>query len=203
MMLSRFRLALSRLTGRFRRAEDGSILAETVIVLPLMIWAAVAMVAYWDVYRTINRVQTASFAILDVVTRQEQVSGTTYIPQLDDVMNYFLDDEQTPRLRLTVICRDTATNQFRVIWSRSPGGAMSQHNNASLQSIASMIPAMAEETDRAVIIETEIDYVPTIKLGINEWIGVGDQLIREFAVQRLRNQSGRLTLTGTPDPGCI
>jgi hypothetical protein len=202
-MLSRCHRPLSRLFGRFRRDEAGSILAETVVVLPLMVWAAVAMVAYWDVYRTINRVQTASFAILDVVTRQEQINPTTYIPQLDNVVDYFLDDEQTPRLRITVICRDTATNQFRVIWSRSPGNAMPQLNHASLQPLVPLIPVMSAETDRAVIIETEIDYEPTLQLGINAWIGVGDQVIREFAVQRLRNQSGRLTLTGIPDPGCI
>jgi hypothetical protein len=202
-MLTRCRRSLSGLIGRFRREEAGSILAETVIVLPLMVWAAVAMVAYWDVYRTINRVQTASFAILDVVTRQEQVSAATYIPQLDNVIDYFLDDEQGPRLRITVICRDTATDQFRVIWSRSPDGAMPQLTNASLQVFTPLIPVMSAETDRAVIIETEIDYEPTVQLGINAWIGVGPQVIREFAVQRLRNQSGRLTLTGVPDPGCI
>lgn len=202
-MPGRLTRPLSRLIGRFRRDERGSILVETVIVLPLLVWAAVAMVAYWDVYRTINRVQSATFAVLDVVSRQNQISQTTYVPNLDDVVNYFLDDEQAPRMRITVICLDSSTDQFRVIWSRSPGAAMPQLTHATLQAFAPLIPMMAEESDRAVVIETEIDYEPEVNLGINRWIGVGDQVIREFAVQRLRNQSGRLILTGTPDPGCL
>ncbi len=196
-------LPLARLLARFRREERGSIVAEFVVVLPLMVWAAVAMVSYWDVYRTINRVQTATFAVLDLVTRQETLNQTTYIPRLDDIVDYFVDNELTPRLRLTVICRDTATDQFRVIWSRSPGNVMPQLTNATLQAFVPMIPVMAFETDRAVIIQTEVDYRPTVNLGINDWIGVGAQTIREFAVQRVRNQSGRLTLVGTPDPGCL
>jgi hypothetical protein len=60
--------------------------------------------------------------------------------------------------------------------------------------------AMVDQDLRALVIESEVDYSPSLNLGINEWIGVGDQLIREFSSQPLRNGSGKLCLT-TMAPG--
>jgi Flp pilus assembly protein TadG len=64
---------MGTLKHRFRsflRDEDGLILVEGLIMLPLIIWAMVAMFIYWDVFRTINVTQKASYGIADLLSRQ-------------------------------------------------------------------------------------------------------------------------------------
>ena len=39
---------------RFREDQSGTLIAEAVIVLPMMLWAYLAMFVYWDAYRSIN-----------------------------------------------------------------------------------------------------------------------------------------------------
>ena len=60
---------LTQLT-RFRRDERGSVIAEMVITLPMLIWAYMAMYVYWDAFRMINSVQKASYTISDMVSRE-------------------------------------------------------------------------------------------------------------------------------------
>ena len=57
--------------GTFLRDEDGLILAEGLLMLPLVIWALVAMFIYWDVFRTINITQKAAYGVADLLSRQK------------------------------------------------------------------------------------------------------------------------------------
>lgn len=54
----------------YLRAEDGLVLAEALIMLPLLIWGLIAMFNYWDVFRTINMTQKAAYSIADLLSRQ-------------------------------------------------------------------------------------------------------------------------------------
>jgi hypothetical protein len=185
---------LTGLLSRFRRDERGSIMAETIIILPLLIWATIAMVAYWDVYRSINRLQSATYAVGDVLSRKDVIDPAAFIPRMDDLVNYFIDDDQTSRVRVTVIRWVPANNRFEVVWSRSTIGTLPPHTTSTLQAKAQYIP-MVDTDLRALVVESEVDYRPALNLGINDWIGVGDQTIRYFSSQPLRNGSGKLCLT--------
>lgn len=47
----------------FARDESGVLLAEALILLPMLIWGFIALVVYWDVFRTINVTQKAAYSI--------------------------------------------------------------------------------------------------------------------------------------------
>jgi Flp pilus assembly protein TadG len=160
--------------------ESGTILAEFVIVLPMLIWAFMALFVYWDVFRSMNNVQKAGYAVSDLVSRQNDDLPASFITGMQQTMDYLLPDTQTAKLRITSIDWSVADNRFEVIWSRSPGNAMPQYTTTSLQMVASKIPAMAP-TDTVVLVETEVPYTPGFDVGL-----APDYTLTEFIVTRPR-----------------
>jgi hypothetical protein len=185
---------------RFAREERGAIMLETIIMLPILIWALFAMAAYWDVYRTINRQQKAAYAIADIYSRKTQVPDTYFGP-LDDVMNYMLDDGQQVRMRLTNVQWSDANNRFEVGYSRSPGMTMPEMTTAMLQAVAHKIPAMTE-ADRVILLETEISYQPNINVPLVDAVGVTAQTLKQFIVTKPRFGGGKTCIIGLPTSTC-
>ena len=177
-------LALLYPFRRFARDERGAILLETIIMLPVLIWALLAMAAYWDAYRTVNRQQKAVYAVADVIARQRTVT-TTYVDAMDNVVNYMLDDNQTVKLRLTSVGWDESSQKFTVKWSRSPDNKMVALTNTTLQPLAPKIPKMTASST-IVLLETELGYVPNINVGVNNSMGIQAQTLRQFIVTRPR-----------------
>lgn len=169
---------------RFAREDRGAILMETVIMLPVLIWALMAMAAYWDVYRTINRQQKAVYAVADVIARQRSVTPA-YVDAMDDVVNYMLDDGQTVKLRLTSVGWDEATLKFFVKWSRSPDGKLPALTNATLQALTGKIPAMTASST-VMLLETQLNYKPNIQVAFTDNVGVAEQTLTQFIVTRPR-----------------
>ena len=62
------RLPLRARLAAFGRDEAGTVVAEAVIILPLFIWAYIALFAYWDSFRSLNTVQKAAFTVSDRFT---------------------------------------------------------------------------------------------------------------------------------------
>ncbi len=169
---------------RFARDERGAILMETIIILPILIWALLAMAAYWDAYRTINRQQKAVYAVADVIARQRTVT-IAYVDAMDNVVNYMLDDGQTVKLRLTSVGWDAAASKFTVKWSRSPDAKLPALTNTSLQPLIGKIPAMTASST-IMLLETELAYKPNINVGVNNSMGVAAQTFKQFIVTRPR-----------------
>jgi Flp pilus assembly protein TadG len=171
---------LTRRLRRFRDDESGLILAEFVIVLPLLVWAFMALFVYWDVFRSMNNVQKATYAISDLISRQQNDLQADFIPGMQTTMDYLLPDTQLAKMRFTSVKWSVPNDRFEVIWSRSPGGKMTQLNNASLQSYVTKIPVMAP-TDTVVIVESEVPYTPSLKVGLDP-----SYTFSEFIVTRPR-----------------
>ncbi len=178
----------------FGRDESGSLMAELVLIIPMLIWAYLALYVFWDAYRSLNAVQKSAYTISDMITREMNPVSEPYIAGMQDVMEYMLDADQPMKLRVTSITWQQANNRFSVEWSRSPGGALTRHTNASIASIIDKIPAMADG-DTALIVETQVAYVPPFKTGLypENWDGrpevpglLQPQVFRQFIVTRPR-----------------
>jgi Flp pilus assembly protein TadG len=178
-MAMRFPHALRSRLRRFGRDEDGTLLAEAVIVLPLMLWAYMALFVYWDAYRAVNTVQKAAYTVSDMVSREMVTLNTAYVPGMRDLMRYLVDTDQTVKIRVSSVSWNEANDRFEVDWSRSPDNAMPQLTTASIQSLASSIPEMADG-DRVMLVETEVSYKPAFNVGIDE------STLKQFIVTRPR-----------------
>ena len=164
---------------RFARDEGGTVVAEAVIVLPLFLWAYIALFVYWDAFRSMNTVQKAAFTVSDMVSREQTGITTAYVDGMSDVMEYLIDENQDARMRVTSATWSAANNRYEVHWSASPGNTMPPQTTTTLQNYISEIPTLSAG-DFVIILELEVDYEPSFD------IGMADQEFRQFIVTRPR-----------------
>lgn len=186
--------ALRRRLTRFHREEDGMVLTEFLVLLPLLVWAFLAIFVYWDSFRTINEAQKASYAVADLVSRQKNDITTTTINGLDDTMKMMMTDSGAVRVRVTSVQRSTA-GSYVVLFSRSAGNTMTNLTNAAVNGMAADVPVMSA-LDSVVIVETEVDYAPAFDVGIT------NKTFRSFIVTRPRNLL-RICLSGITCPTVV
>ena len=170
------------LIRRFGRTESGSVMAETVIILPILIWSFMAMFVYWDSFRSMNTVQKASYTISDIISREMVTLPTTYFDGMRNVMELLIDRDQDIKLRVTSITYKQSTGKFEVLWSYSPGAAgvaMPALTTTTLQDVKAKIPAMSD-ADYATIVETEMPYVPAFNIGMDA------MTMKQFIITRPR-----------------
>lgn len=195
----------------FLRNEDGLILAEGLIMLPLLIWALVAMFIYWDVFRTINVTQKAAYSIADLLSRQRDTIPTDFANGLQEVIEFLTPGGHPVKMRITSLeCNsptgvnkvcDFSTGSYKLLFSFSPGNKVPQLTETQIQAwkgtnatngkIASL-----NNGESVFVVESQVDFkaqLPTVLAGF--LIGVTDNTFGEFIVTRPRHR--RLCLQGT------
>ena len=167
--------------ARFARDETATVVAEAVIVLPLFLWAYIALFVYWDAFRSMNTVQKATYTVSDMISREQSKTGITsaYINGMKQVMGYLIDHDQTVKMRVTSVSWSDPNQRFEVHWSRSPDNTMIPLTTATLQDLASKIPKMSAG-DYVIVVEVAVDYEPTFDVGLPQ------QTFRQFIVTRPR-----------------
>lgn len=172
---------LRRLLRRFLRNEEASIVAETVIILPLLLWAYIGLFVYWDAFRELNTVQKAAYTISDVISRQQTGIASSYVTGVKKVLDYLIDDPSVAStMRVTSVAYSSTNSRFEVHWSRSTDVVkMPVLTTTTLQDYKSSIPDM-NAGDYVVIVEVMVPYVPAFN------VGMADQTFHEFIVTRPR-----------------
>ena len=163
----------------FGRDEGGSVVAEAVIVLPLFLWAYIALFVYWDAFRSMNTVQKAAFTISDMISREQTGITTAYVNGMSTALEFLIDEDQSAKLRVTSVTWSTANNRFEVHWSKSPENKLPALTTTALQTYAYQIPTMSPG-DYVIIVEVKVGYQPGFD------IGMPDQTFSQFIVTRPR-----------------
>lgn len=180
----------------FARDESGVLLAEALVLLPMLIWGFIALVVYWDVFRTINVTQKAAYSISDLLSRQGVVN-TQFVDGLSNVLDFLTPGVPDSRLRITSIEFNERDDRYELLFSRSPQGKVPAHTQASIQTLRPRIPILAD-LESVIIVETWVDYRPRFDTGVlNFTPGVSDQTFVQFIVTRPRNWR-RICLEGAP-----
>jgi hypothetical protein len=153
-------------TRRFLHDESGLVLAETLIMLPLLVWTFIALFVYWDTFRVMNVTQKATYSIADLLSRQEDVTPE-FLDGLLNVMTFltpglFADQ----RLRITSIEYCKGKEKYEVLFSRWVGGGTPLvYDNASVQALKPRIPTL-EDRESVIIVETSMNYDPAFDTGV-------------------------------------
>lgn len=194
--MQRFRHSLRA----FARDESGVMLAEFLILLPILIWGFIALVVYWDVFRTINVTQKAAYSISDLLSRQEVVTPQ-FVEGLQNVLDFLTPGAPQSRMRITSLeFRENnpavvADDAYILLWSRSPGNRVQEHTTASIQDLDTRIPTL-DNLASALIVETWVDYVPAFDIGVLNFApGISNQTFTQFIVTYPRRR--RVCLDGT------
>jgi Flp pilus assembly protein TadG len=203
----RFRQSLRN----FARDESGVLLVEALFLMPLLVWGFLALVVYWDVFRTINVTQKAAYSIADMISRQGVITNN-FVNGLENVLTFLTPGAPASRMRVTSIEFDEGTNirpewdaddNFILLFSRSPGNKIARHTTITINELAfrNRIPVLSD-LESVVVVETFVDYVPDFDVGVlNMAPGLEGQTFTQFIVTRPRNWR-RVCLDGEV-PGCV
>ena len=210
--------SLAHRIRRFRDQEDGLVMTEFLIMLPLLIWGFIALFVYWDAFRTVNAAQKAAYSVSDLISRQNEVD-TTFINGMQTVTEYLVADSPGVRIRITSVKYKEDDDSLQVLFSRSPGDKMPRLTNSDINepSFRDRIPLMANQ-DSVVIVETEVDYIPgewsfrKLRTKSNDpeygrWltidVGIPASTFRNFVVTRPRYHNLQVCFTGLSCPAII
>ncbi len=178
MKLRSFRLPHA--IRRFLRNEEAALVAEAVIVLPLLLWAYIGLFVYWDAFRSLNTVQKAAYTISDMISRQQTGIATSYVNGAHRVLDYLIDQDLATTMRVTSVSYSDTNSRFEVHWSRTTNQlSMPPLTTTTLQNYLSQIPTMTAG-DYVVIVEVTAPYHPVFN------VGMADQKFHEFIVTRPR-----------------
>lgn len=150
---------------RFAREEEGLIMTEFLIVLPLLIWMFIAMVVFWDTYRTINEAQKASYAVADAISRETELSRS-YLAGMESVMELLMGRPNVVSMRITSVQWIEQTGRYKVIFSESPGNRRPPLTAAQVLALRDRIPTL-DDGDTTVILETWTRHIPAFNIGLN------------------------------------
>lgn len=192
----------------FLRDEDGLILVEALIMLPLLVWALVAMFLYWDVFRTINVTQKTAYSVADLLSRQRDTIPTAFANGLQNVVDFLTPGGHPVKMRITSLeCNSSTGTQaqqvcnstrgsYKLLFSFSPGNKVPELTQTDIQNWKGVKVPTLVHGESVFVVETSVEFkaqFPTFLLGL--MIGVEDNTFGEFIVTRPRNR--RLCLEGT------
>lgn len=179
---------LRRMINRLRRDESGYMVVEAVLVLPMMLWAFLALYSFWDAYRAATTIQKAAYSISDLISREQRPVNAAFINGMRNAMNQMIPPRLDTELRVTSVEWNETDARFEAQWSCVSGSAAPKLTTASLVDVASKIPGMADG-NTVILVETWVDYEPALDIGVTE------KRVGQFIVTRPRYQP-RIGLTG-------
>lgn len=162
------------------RREDGAVMMEALIIMPLLAGFYCASLVWFDAFRQKTLVMKASYAVSDVLSRQDDVDEP-FLDNMRDMLDYMIPSNARPRMRVSLIeynVNDPADNKYRLRWSYGPHG-MADLTQADLDNDTSWIPVMADD-EAVVVTETAVSYQPIFR------VGIPDQIYRNTIVTRPR-----------------
>jgi hypothetical protein len=157
-------MVMTSIFRRFRRDDHASISVELVLVTPIMLWAILAGVVYFDAYRVQGQNIRAGLTIADMVSRERAPVNETFINGTNMLLRSLIDHDPTPFLRITLYDYDAESDTHQVIWSRVRGQG-EELVTTDLIALAPRLPLMADD-GRDLLVETAVDYVAPFNIGL-------------------------------------
>ncbi|TCP62908.1 hypothetical protein EV663_101168 [Rhodovulum bhavnagarense] len=169
----------------FASSVHGSMSAELVIVLPLlMAWVGMSLVFFDGYYmRVVN--QKAAYTLSDLMSREIGTKiGPAYIEGMDDVFEFLTAaDDASAAIRVSMVyCEDHCAaddpeRKLNLDWSHSTSSAHPKLTAADLNSdYLDKIP-LAMKADRQIMVETYFDFVPLFNVGLSDTINMETRVI--------------------------
>ncbi len=149
---------LKRKWLRFACDDAASMSVEFIMMAPLMIWAFISTLQFFDAYRAELISTKAAITIADMYSREAGNIDPNYLNGTRDLLKFLTLAEDNPDYRVTVFFWRENQEDYRVSWSRNRGNHTNM-NNDDLNLVAGRLPKLVDQ-ERAILIETWTDYTP-------------------------------------------
>lgn len=161
------RLCLNRLGRAVRRfAEDkrGSQTVEAVVMFPLLFWAMLAMLVFFDAYRQSSLNVKAAFTISDMISREVEPITPAFLNGANLLFSELARSSTSTKMRVTVVYYSSKDERFYRDWSRQRGGVTALTND-DVRDLADRLP-IVPNNERLIVVETWADYDPPFDVGL-------------------------------------
>lgn len=195
-------MKIKSLFQKFRDDESGVIAVELLLVVPILVWALLSTLVYFDAFKSESISTRISMTIADMFSRETDVDWT-FINGAHDLLDALSGSDNPPDLRVTVYTFDVDANDYVRIWSRRIGSHYSNHTTATIRAEAARLPILSPD-DRAILIETHTDYSAPFSIGIGPFLetNLDDFTFDTFTVIRPRYTSTVCFIKNNGDPLC-
>ncbi|WP_299151863.1 TadE/TadG family type IV pilus assembly protein [uncultured Tateyamaria sp.] len=150
---------------RFRDDERGSIAVETVLIIPALFWAYLAMFATFDAYRQHAVNVKAAYTIGDIISRETTPLNPDYLNGTRKLLAYLTaNDESDVAIRITSIKYNATYDEYRRHWSRKRGWKASL-TTEDVNEIAHRLPVLPHN-EHIMLVETFVKYDPPFDTGL-------------------------------------
>lgn len=170
---------LRRCVTRFGRHEDGNLAVETMIIIPVLFWAFLAMLVMFDAYRQHSINQKAAYTIGDLISRQTDDIDPAFLGGTKDLFDVLTRSASETSVRVTAVSFDAAENEYVLEWSEALGAQVGATAD-EVVGWASRLPVMPD-AEWITVVETWSAYEAPFNIGIT------DHEIRNFVFTRPRN----------------
>jgi len=169
---------LKKFLRQFRDDKRGTILVETVITLPLLVWALAATFEFFEVHRYKSIRDKATYTIADMISRESRIPGyidSNYINNSFSLFNNIVNDSGVNQLRITIIAFVGDDDSYAVRWSEVRGtGTMSPMTDEDAEGDANRLPIM-NPGDELILVEAQSKYTPTFSIGMSSNIPIASR----------------------------
>ncbi|WP_299281114.1 TadE/TadG family type IV pilus assembly protein [uncultured Tateyamaria sp.] len=150
---------------RFRDDERGSIAVETVLIIPALFWAYLAMFATFDAYRQHAVGIKAAYTIGDIISRETTPLNVDYLTGTRKLLAYLTANEETDvAVRITSIKYNGTDKEYRRHWSRKRGW-MPALTDEQVNDMAYRLPVLPHN-EHIMLVETFVKYDPPFDTGL-------------------------------------
>jgi hypothetical protein len=164
----------------FRREENGSIAIETVLIIPALFWAYLAMFAIFDSYRQYGMNQKAAYTIADMVSRETTPIDDQYLDGAQEMMRFLTNAPSVGEvsIRVSSIRYDADDDLYDLEWSEARGWKPSL-SPAQVANWHTRLPVLTDN-DRITLVETWVKYDPPFDTGLS------DRVVQNFVFTKPR-----------------
>jgi hypothetical protein len=150
---------------RFARDSRGSLTVEALIMFPLLFWALLSMLVFFDAYRQSSLNVKAAYTISDMLSREVEPITPAYLDGARNLFNELARSAEPSKMRVTVVYYSAAQQKFYRDWSQERGG-VAVLSNTDVAGMADRLPAVPDN-ERLILVETWADYNPPFNVGID------------------------------------
>lgn len=168
-MKNLIRSALNRhnLRARLRlwlRDTQGALAVETIIVFPILLGAFLALVVFFDVFRTQKVNVSATYTLSDLISRQVAPVTPTYLEGLHDIYDHISRANHATSLRVSSVYWNVIAEEYQVVWSYATRGG-TPLGNAQLNESVDRLPVIPR-ADTVILMEAQMHYIPPFAQGL-------------------------------------
>ena len=171
---------LHRCIRRFCGERDGSVMVETVLCLPLLIWGLVATYEFFEVFRYKSAREKATYTVADMLSRETTEVNDTYVDNAKRLFDGISNDDGDNQIRISVLRYVGASDEYEVRWSEVRGtGDYVDLVNEDVRNAHAILPQM-DGGEELILVEAASKYQPTFNVGLGDHVPVETRIFTKI-----------------------